>query len=219
LNESDPVLKFEVFERLNTGSASLTDQEVRNCIYRGSFNSLIKRLASNQKFREMISLSEINKNNMKDAELVLRVFAYSEVNDVSNYSGNYAEYLNSYMEVNREIGQGRAAHLEDLFSRSVDLIYEALGPQVAFRKPSTRFDISQMSFAQNLINGSIFESQMIAVLRLVEAQSALTAAQLRDRLLGAFAVEDYWGSLFQGTTQKAKVIRRNIVLTGILLAP
>ncbi|WP_218569282.1 DUF262 domain-containing protein [Pseudomonas sp. F(2018)] len=45
LNESDKALKFEVFERLNTGSTSLTEQEVRNSIYHGNFNDLIKELA------------------------------------------------------------------------------------------------------------------------------------------------------------------------------
>lgn len=33
--ESDQDLKFEIFERLNTGAVSLNDQELRNCIYRG----------------------------------------------------------------------------------------------------------------------------------------------------------------------------------------
>ncbi len=31
--ESEPGLKFEIFERLNTGAVSLNDQELRNCIY------------------------------------------------------------------------------------------------------------------------------------------------------------------------------------------
>ena len=43
--ESDPNLKFEIFERLNTGSVSLNDQELRNCIYRGPYNGLLKELA------------------------------------------------------------------------------------------------------------------------------------------------------------------------------
>jgi len=33
--ESEADLKFEIFERLNTGAVSLNDQELRNCIYRG----------------------------------------------------------------------------------------------------------------------------------------------------------------------------------------
>ena len=42
--ESDQNLKFEIFERLNTGSVSLNDQELRNCIFRGTFNALLKKL-------------------------------------------------------------------------------------------------------------------------------------------------------------------------------
>ena len=34
--ESDPNLRFDIFERLNTGAVPLNDQELRNCIYRGA---------------------------------------------------------------------------------------------------------------------------------------------------------------------------------------
>jgi len=44
-NESDPEIKFDIFERLNTGSVVLTSQEVRNAIYIGNFNDLLKKLA------------------------------------------------------------------------------------------------------------------------------------------------------------------------------
>ncbi len=43
--DSHPVVKFEIFERLNTGSVSLSDQELRNCIFRGSYNQLMNELA------------------------------------------------------------------------------------------------------------------------------------------------------------------------------
>lgn len=36
--ESDPDVKFEVFKRLNLGAVRLNDQEIRNCVYRGSYN-------------------------------------------------------------------------------------------------------------------------------------------------------------------------------------
>ena len=36
--ESEQDLKFEIFERLNTGAVSLNDQELRNCIYRGRYH-------------------------------------------------------------------------------------------------------------------------------------------------------------------------------------
>ena len=38
-------LKYEIFSRLNLGAVKLRDQEVRNCIYRGSFNNMLKDIA------------------------------------------------------------------------------------------------------------------------------------------------------------------------------
>jgi uncharacterized protein with ParB-like and HNH nuclease domain len=38
LKEADQDLKFEVFERLNSGADKLNDMELRNCVYRGRYN-------------------------------------------------------------------------------------------------------------------------------------------------------------------------------------
>jgi hypothetical protein len=43
--DSHPDIKFDVFERLNTGAASLTAQELRNSVYRGKLNDGLKALA------------------------------------------------------------------------------------------------------------------------------------------------------------------------------
>jgi hypothetical protein len=34
-DKSDEVVRFDLFERLNTGGIALTAQEIRNCVYRG----------------------------------------------------------------------------------------------------------------------------------------------------------------------------------------
>ena len=44
-SDSDPDLKFEIFERLNTGSIPLNEMELRNCVYRGRYIELLKELA------------------------------------------------------------------------------------------------------------------------------------------------------------------------------
>jgi hypothetical protein len=36
-----------VFERLNMGSTQLNEQELRNCIYQGSYNTLLEELVLN----------------------------------------------------------------------------------------------------------------------------------------------------------------------------
>lgn len=211
LNESDSALKFEVFERLNTGSVSLTDQEVRNCIYRGSYNSLIKRLALNPKFQELISLPDASRNTMKDAELVLRFLAYRVLTEDIDYSDNYAEYLNGHMENNREISDLRAIEIEKLFVKTIDVIYEKLGPGVAFRKPTDRATPKGVTFTHVGINGAIFESQTVAVSKLIEGRKKIPI-NLRSKVLSIFSNDEYWNSLFQGTSKKAKAMRRSRLL-------
>ncbi len=55
-SESDEQLKFEVFERLNTGSVSLNNQELRNCIYHGPYIDLLRELSKEEDFRYLLGL-------------------------------------------------------------------------------------------------------------------------------------------------------------------
>jgi len=73
--ESDNDLQFEIFARLNTGSVPLNDQELRNCVYRGKFNTVIKELAQDKDFRYLLGLANADKR-MKDRELVLRFASF-----------------------------------------------------------------------------------------------------------------------------------------------
>ena len=41
-DKSDKQVRFDLFERLNRGGVTLTDQEIRICVYRGGFNNFIK---------------------------------------------------------------------------------------------------------------------------------------------------------------------------------
>jgi len=69
--DSSENLKFEIFERLNTGSVQLNDQELRNCLYRGKFNIALKDMAADPDFMYICGLKAPDKR-MKDKELVLR---------------------------------------------------------------------------------------------------------------------------------------------------
>lgn len=80
----DAQVKFDIFERLNTGSVKLEAQELRNATARGPFNELIKVLAEFPAFRALIQIKGSNPEDnpkvqkMEDAELVLRFFALKE---------------------------------------------------------------------------------------------------------------------------------------------
>lgn len=216
LNESDSTLKFEVFERLNSGSVQLSDQEIRNCIYRGGLNKLIKELGSNEKFKELAKLPTTSQKNMKHTELVLRFLAYRELTSDTKYTNNYTEYLNQFMEDNRELSSTRYEKLKNLFNDTVNVLYEHLGAGVAFRKPNNLQSPMEGGFALNLINGSIYESQMISVSRLIESGKSIPQ-DLKTRILIQFSNPEYTDTIFQGTSQKSKAIRRSDILTTATL--
>lgn len=50
---ASPDIHFIVFERLNTGGVKLNDMEIRNCLYRGTLNDLIKSLAGQRELPEV----------------------------------------------------------------------------------------------------------------------------------------------------------------------
>lgn len=55
---SPPTLRFEMFERLNTGGVPLNDQELRNCVFRGSLNEFLNELAYYQPWLDLIGRKE-----------------------------------------------------------------------------------------------------------------------------------------------------------------
>lgn len=86
---------FEVFERLNTTGVPLSQQEIRECIYRGSFNELLNELNGEKAWREIYGAVS---NRAKDKELILRFFALKH--HVNRYSRPLKRFLNEFMEAN-----------------------------------------------------------------------------------------------------------------------
>ncbi|USX50817.1 DUF262 domain-containing protein [Lentzea sp. HUAS12] len=96
--DSHPDIKFDVFERLNTGSARLVHQELRNCIYRGDLNKYLKELSGKEFFVGI--LGGLRNHRMDYEELALRFFALYE--DFSAYRPPLRQLLNTYMRVHRK---------------------------------------------------------------------------------------------------------------------
>lgn len=103
LKQSDPDLKYEVFERLNTGGEALFAQEVRNAAYRGSLNDLLFELSAAPFLRQQLKIvknSEPAYLQMQDVEYVLRFLTMQA--SWKNFSGDYRRSMDKFMEANRE---------------------------------------------------------------------------------------------------------------------
>ncbi|MGR2790183.1 DUF262 domain-containing protein [Bacillus subtilis] len=136
-NDSHPEIKYDIFMRLNSGAVKLNEQELRNCLYRGNLNQLIKKLTHNPKFMKILGLKHPHKR-MADQEIILRYLAFSEGYDsykkiMVGYKGATKPYLNSYFEKNQNISEEELNYLEKKFNSVIDAVYEVFGDK-AFRK-------------------------------------------------------------------------------------
>src|SRR3569623_591024 len=95
-DKSDLKVRFDLFERLNTGGVKLTDQEIRASVYRGEFNDYISNLSKNGDFVSTINLPESNESDGSREELILKFFAYYYNRD--NFVHSVVEFLNDYMQ-------------------------------------------------------------------------------------------------------------------------
>lgn len=132
--ESDPTSKFELFQRLNTGGASLSEQEVRNCtlvMINPTLQLWIENLAVISAFKKTVRLTDAATEKQQHMELVLRFLAFRHIPyqrglDVHDYLDNAAIAIAKDPEF-------PAAREKDVFKATFESIHIALGDK-AFRR-------------------------------------------------------------------------------------
>jgi hypothetical protein len=118
---------FTIFHRLNTGGNKLTNQEIRNCIFSGQFNDLLKELAKSKEFRHLFGLKKNQSYRYAYEELILRFFTF--VDGFNDYDGRFANYLNEYMQWASEADEDYEAFLtskRDLFNRTITQLHDKI---------------------------------------------------------------------------------------------
>jgi len=115
---------FTIFHRLNSGGVKLNNQEIRNCIYNGSLNTLLKTLAQNDTWKKLLSIKPNRKYRFSNEELILRLFAFYD--NLGKYNGKLSIFLNNYMFDMREPDEEFVLEKTNLFERTNKLIYEKI---------------------------------------------------------------------------------------------
>jgi hypothetical protein len=124
-DRSDFGVRYDLFERLNTGGIALNAQEIRNCIFLGEFSTFIKGCASKDYFRNTIKMSKSAEKKANLEELALKFFAYFE--DRSNFKHSVVDFLNEYMKKRDEkFSKSKKEELSEIFEETFNLISEYL---------------------------------------------------------------------------------------------
>jgi uncharacterized protein with ParB-like and HNH nuclease domain len=163
--ESDYELQFEIFERLNTGSVKLNDQELRNCLYRGPYLDLLKKLSVDPDYRYIMGLKGPDKR-MKDVEYVLHFGAF--------YHQTYLKYekvkvirvfLNDEMKKFQNISDEDREEFQAKFKKAVQINKSLFGNR-SFRKIRCGDNEDPNSVWKNtvVVNSSLFDVLMVSFL-------------------------------------------------------
>ena len=176
LKESTPTaesaiqLRRYVFERLNTGGVRLNAQEVRNSVFAGSFNDMLIELSRTQLFTSLWDIPPLEEKEssepsaklrrnimyrqMRDVELVLRVFALLDPENVgSGMKGTLDNAMGKYSNISDSELRGLRAR----FERALELAHEIGGNDV-FRLPAP-------SSGRGRPSASLYDGFMVALMR------------------------------------------------------
>lgn len=174
LKETHPQIKFDVFERLNTGAVQLNPQELRHGLYHGL---LMGKLDEWGRYGTWKSLSGIKDDKrMRGSELILRFLALTY--DLRRYEKPLATFLNKFAQSNRDAA--RADEFEARFKSTVDGVYKIFG-STSFRM------LDEAGEPENNFNSAVFDAQMVGF-----ASSDLIGAEItatiRRRLVAGYRI-------------------------------
>ncbi|MEM9460589.1 MAG: DUF262 domain-containing protein, partial [Myxococcota bacterium] len=169
--------KYDLFERLNTGGEPLTEQEIRNCIFRASNPALMNRvdeLAQFSPFADNLGLSDNQQESKYDRGLVMRFFALK--NGLDDFHHEVESFITDFF---REVIQGeRKFELEvesKIFRDTFDLLGAAMPIDTwrHYRNGSHRGGFSVY----------VFEAIAISIGQNIESVAKMKPAELEKRIM------------------------------------
>jgi hypothetical protein len=190
--ESDDRAKYELFQRLNTGGASLSPQEARSCVAIMLNAELFERmegLAKSEDFRSCISLTERKQEEQKDIELVLRFLAYRYRDyDPSIDVHDWLDDVLITMSQDRSYDIGAES---TVFERTFSLLRKELGEQ-SFKR-----------FAEGVFSGAFsiaaFEVISLGVSKNLDSLESATPSLVREKVQQLWSRSEFTQSTKAGT--------------------
>lgn len=195
-------MKYDLFERLNTGGARLSDQEIRNCIFRAEAPKLVEffdELAKYEPLQTHLGISENQQNALYDRGLVLRFFALK--NDLESFNHDVEPFITEYVHkvVDKEASFDEKAEA-DLFRRTIKAITEALG--------GDSWRHLRDGKAQGAFSPYVFDALTVAVAKNIDGIEKLTTADRAGRFNAVKTDEDFKGATGSGGNTKPRLLQR-----------
>lgn len=206
--ENDGTSLYQVFERINTSGRTLTPQEIRNCVYQGSFNTMLFEINENRTWRELFGTEEAD-SRMRDLEYILRFFTMKtgDILDTESKQISLKKALNDFMKAHKEDDPANIQRFKDEFEKTVQLVYDHIGKN-AFRN-YTRGKFSKK------FHPAIFDAIMVAVFLIDKKGIQLADVSVEKHI--ALLEDPGFKEATSKRTTDVENIRKRIFLAGEML--
>lgn len=193
-------LKYEIFSRLNLGAVKLKDQEVRNCLYRGTFNNMLKDIAATNPTLKLL-FHDDNKRFSYE-ERILRFFT---LRNYMQLKGTYKLMMNEYMEQHLSDSEDQIRESKNLYNGLIDLIKAVMGEDAFFSGSDHR----------RKFNGAIYDSIIIPFSYFPKKAIMSHADEIRNKINFLKYEDDIYKSwIYAGTNAGSKIrLRINAVMS------
>lgn len=203
--DSHPDVKFEVFERLNLGADKLNDQELRNSVYRGTYNTLLKELSANQHMLKVMRAEQPHKR-MADRQLILRFFAMWRQTHLK-YRQPFKKFMNREMDSHRNASPADIAAMRDVFEKSIEMAEVVFGVN-AFRRfyqgTSEKYD---GYWEKNKLNVSLWDTVLYTFSFYEKRQIIPIADRVREEFLDLMTTDPKFVEYIASTGDSADKVR------------
>lgn len=187
-------MRYELFNRLNTGGSELTDQEIRNAIFRGvskEFNIFLRDCAEHEKFVQIIQPTERQLEQLYMDELVLRFCALTDGQD--ELSENISQHMTNYMK--RTVATpGKIPQLKESFENLINLLYP-IGKEV-FRG------------SNNVFSTSLYDCVSIGLTKYYAKYKDVRTDELIDKVKQLKESESFKKASGSASASKSRILKR-----------
>jgi hypothetical protein len=205
LKETHPQVKFDVFERLNSGAVALTRQELRHGLYYGELLKTASKVASKLKLQKHFGGRKDKR--MKAEELVVRYWALSQ--GIGFYEKPLATFISNYAEANRNPSADKLIELEEDIERT-------------YNRAASLFGSHCFSFSKegkSRFNAAVYDAQMVACSKLTSQsfnKLKLQKSKLQKRYEELQQDPEYARSVTLATSDKAALQGRTHKVSALL---
>lgn len=177
----------QIFSRLNSGGRRLLNQEVRNCIYRGTFNNHLKRIVRTANWLNYFGLTikKVDDDRFGQEERALRLFAFY-FNTVI-YKSSLNRFLNDTMHQYRDIEDACFMTFEETLFKALKICVKIVEGESTLKK-----------------NWNVCEAVLIGIMTNIVSAEKATDQELNSAYKSFYDAVDAEG-LREGLMQPKKV--------------